>query len=63
MRKTLLDMTWSGPRMTDMAKVEARGIGRGEVESQEGEEEPPSHPPHCYRVSESTVDEQPRRGL
>ena len=58
MMKTLLDMAWSGPRVPDMAKVEAGGIGRGKDESEEGEEDPPSchPPPSCYRVSESTAD-------
>merc|ERR1719507_1408169 len=47
-----LDLTWSRPGMTDMAKVEAGvGIGRGK---EEGDEEPRSthHPPHSCLVSQ-----------
>merc|ERR1719507_217945 len=50
-----LDLTWSGPRMRDVAKVEARvGIGRGKDDGEEREEEPRgSHPPsHSCRVSQ-----------
>ena len=48
-RQRLLDMTWSGTRMADMAKVVARGGGGDESQD---EEKPPSHP-HTSGVSET----------